>query len=37
MLDNIILDHETIHSLKLSNTLRMLLKLDMLKAFDQIN
>ena len=37
ILDNIILTQELIHSLKLNHTRRMLIKLDMPKAFDNIS
>ena len=37
ILDGIILVHETIHLLKTLNTLGMLLKLDLSKAYDKLN
>ena len=37
ILDGIILVHETIHSLKITKTLGILLKLDLSKAYDKLN
>ena len=37
ILDGIIPVHETIHSLKATNILGMLLKLDLSKAYDKLN
>ena len=37
ILDGIILDHEVIHSLKLTKNPSMLFKLDLSKAFDELN
>lgn len=36
-MDNVILVHEVIHSLKTSGFLGMLIKLDLSKAFDKLN
>ena len=37
IMDNVILAHEVIHSLKTSRTPSMLIKLDLSKAFDKAN
>jgi hypothetical protein len=37
IMDNVILAHEVIHSLKTTRTSGMLIKLDLSKAFDRIN
>jgi hypothetical protein len=37
ILDNIILAHKVVHSLKTTKTSRILIKLDMTKSFDKIS